>query len=93
LNPILENRIEIRIGETMREVIEHLPRPSHRTVFSGGSRQRIYLCFGSNPVSDTGMVAEDIIPARQVMQNRDAILKAAGSGLDKVVKTWYFPKP
>ena len=41
---------------------------------------------------DTGIVAGSDIESqtRQVMQNLDAILKAAGSGLDKVVKTTVF---
>jgi len=78
----------------MREIIETSAAPSPIGPYSQAVRGNGFIFVsGQIPVRpDTGMVAGSDIEsqARQVMQNLDAILKAAGSGLDKVVKTTVF---
>jgi 2-iminobutanoate/2-iminopropanoate deaminase len=78
----------------MREIIETSAAPSPIGPYSQAVRSNGFIFVsGQIPVRpDTGMVAGSDIEsqARQVIQNLDAILKAAGSGLDKVVKTTVF---
>jgi 2-iminobutanoate/2-iminopropanoate deaminase len=78
----------------MREIIEttEAPRPIgpySQAIRAGG----FVFVSGQIPVRpDTGFVVEGDISAQthQVMKNLAAVLKAAGSGLDRVVKTTVF---
>ena len=78
----------------MREIIETSAAPSPIGPYSQAIRSNGFIFVsGQIPVRpDTGIVEGNDIESqtRQVMQNLDAILKAAGSGLDKVVKTTVF---
>ena len=78
----------------MRKIIETSAAPSPIGPYSQAVRANGFVFVsGQIPVRpDTGIVAGSDIESqtRQVMQNLDAILKAAGSGLDKVVKTTVF---
>ena len=75
----------------MREIIETSAAPGPIGPYSQAVRGNGFIFVsGQIPVRpDTGIVAGSDIESqtRQVMQNLDAILKAAGSGLDKVAKT------
>ena len=93
----MESRIhnlESEIGEHMREIIETSAAPSPIGPYSQAVRGNGFIFVsGQIPVRpDTGTVAGDDIESqtRQVMMNLEAILKAAGVGLDKVVKTTVF---
>jgi len=78
----------------MREIIQTSAAPSPIGPYSQAVRGNGFIFVsGQIPVSpDTGAVVGSDIEsqARQVIQNLAAILKAAGAGLDKVVKTTVF---
>jgi len=78
----------------MREIIETSAAPSPIGPYSQAVRGNGFIFVsGQIPVRpDTGTVAGNDIESqtRQVMMNLEAILKAAGVGLDKVVKTTVF---
>jgi 2-iminobutanoate/2-iminopropanoate deaminase len=78
----------------MREIIETSSAPSPIGPYSQAVRGNGFIFVsGQIPMCpDTGTVAGSDIASqtRQVMQNIEAILKAAGVGLDKVVKTTVF---
>ena len=78
----------------MREIIETSAAPSPIGPYSQAVRGNGFIFVsGQIPICpDTGMVAGNDIEsqARQVIKNIEAILKAAGVGLDKVVKTTVF---
>lgn len=78
----------------MREIIETSSAPSPIGPYSQAIRSNgLIFISGQIPVQpETGLVVEGNIEAQthQVMKNLAAILYAAGSGLDKVVKTTVF---
>ena len=78
----------------MRKIIETKNAPAPIGPYSQAVCANGFLFVsGQIPVQpDTGAVAGTEITAqtRQVMQNLTAILEAAGSGLDRVVKTTVF---
>ncbi len=78
----------------MREIIETREAPDPIGPYSQAIRANGFVFVsGQIPVRpDTGSVVQGDIEAQthQVMKNLDAILQAAGSGLEKVVKTTVF---
>lgn len=78
----------------MRHIIETRSAPSPIGPYSQAIRANgLIFVSGQIPVQpETGLVVEGGIEAQthQVMKNLAAILHAAGSGLDKVVKTTVF---
>jgi 2-iminobutanoate/2-iminopropanoate deaminase len=78
----------------MQEIIETKNAPAPIGPYSQAIRANgLVFVSGQIPVQpDTGRVAEgDItVQTHQVMKNLSAVLKAAGSGLDRVVKTTVF---
>jgi 2-iminobutanoate/2-iminopropanoate deaminase len=78
----------------MREIIETREAPDPIGPYSQAIRANGFIFVsGQIPVRpDTGLVVQGDIEAQthQVMKNLAAILQAAGSGLDKVVKTTVF---
>jgi 2-iminobutanoate/2-iminopropanoate deaminase len=78
----------------MREIIETREAPDPIGPYSQAIRVNGFVFVsGQIPVRpDTGLVVQGDIEAQthQVMKNLAAILQAAGSGLDKVVKTTVF---
>ncbi len=80
------------IGEnSMREIIETTKAPSPIGPYSQAIRANGFVFVsGQIPIQPaTGALVQGDITAqtRQVMQNLAAVLEAAGSGLQKVVKT------
>jgi 2-iminobutanoate/2-iminopropanoate deaminase len=82
------------IGDRMREIIETESAPSPIGPYSQAIRANgLLFVSGQIPLDPaTGQTIEgDIaVQTRQVMNNLTAILHAAGSGLNKVVKTTVF---
>jgi 2-iminobutanoate/2-iminopropanoate deaminase len=78
----------------MVEIIETKNAPAPIGPYSQAMRANgLVFVSGQIPVCpDTGLVVEGGIEVQthQVMKNLSAILKAAGSGLDRVVKTTVF---
>jgi 2-iminobutanoate/2-iminopropanoate deaminase len=78
----------------MREIIETKAAPDPIGPYSQAIRSNGFIFIsGQIPVRpETGLVVEGGIEAQthQVMKNLSAILYAAGSGLNKVVKTTVF---
>jgi len=78
----------------MKEIIETTDAPSSIGPYSQAIRANGFIFVsGQIPIQpDTGLVVEgDIaVQAHQVIRNLSAILKAAGSGIDQVVKTTVF---
>jgi len=78
----------------MRDIIETKAAPSPIGPYSQAIRTNgLIFISGQIPVRpETGLVVEGGIEdqTHQVMKNLSAILHAAGSGLDKVVKTTVF---
>jgi 2-iminobutanoate/2-iminopropanoate deaminase len=78
----------------MREIIETKAAPDPIGPYSQAIRTNgLIFISGQIPVQpETGLVVEGGIEAQthQVLKNLSAILHAAGSGLDKVVKTTVF---
>ena len=78
----------------MREIIETKAAPDPIGPYSQAIRTNgLIFLSGQIPVQpETGLVVDGGIEAQthQVMKNLSAILHAAGSGLDKVVKTTVF---
>ncbi len=78
----------------MREIIETKAAPDSIGPYSQAIRSNGFIFVsGQIPIHpETGLVAAGGIEAQthQVMKNLAAILYAAGSGLDKVVKTTIF---
>ena len=78
----------------MREIIETKAAPDPIGPYSQAIRSNGFIFIsGQIPVKpETGLIVEGSIEAQthQVMKNLAAILYAAGSGLDKVVKTTVF---
>ncbi len=78
----------------MREIIVTKDAPAPIGPYSQAIRAGGFVFIsGQIPVQpDTGLVVQGDITAQthQVMKNLSAILKAAGSGLDQVVKTTVF---
>ena len=78
----------------MREIIETKGAPDPIGPYSQAIRTNgLIFISGQIPVQpETGLVVEGGIEAQthQVMKNLSAILHAAGSGMDKVVKTTVF---
>ncbi|HTY62969.1 MAG TPA: RidA family protein [Acidobacteriota bacterium] len=78
----------------MREIIQTSAAPGPIGPYSQAVRGNGFIFVsGQIPISpDTGAVVGNDIESqsRQVIQNLAAILKAAGAGLDKVVKTTVF---
>ena len=78
----------------MREIIETKAAPSPIGPYSQAIRTNgLVFISGQIPIHpETGLIVEGDIEAqtRQVMKNLSAILHAAGSGFDKVVKTTAF---
>ena len=78
----------------MREIIETKAAPDPIGPYSQAIRTNgLIFLSGQIPVHpETGLVVDGGIEAQthQVMKNLSAILHAAGSGLDKVVKTTVF---
>ncbi len=78
----------------MREIVETKAAPSPIGPYSQAIRTNgLIFVSGQIPVdAGTGAVVEGGIEAQthQVMRNLAAILNAAGSGLDKVIKTTVF---
>ena len=78
----------------MQEIIETKSAPSPIGPYSQAIRANGWVFVsGQIPIQpETGLVVEGAIEAQthQVMKNLTAILNAAGSGLEKVVKTTVF---
>ena len=78
----------------MREIIETKAAPDPIGPYSQAIRTNgLIFISGQIPIQpETGLVVEGGIEAQthQVMKNLSAILHAAGSGFDKVVKTTIF---
>jgi len=78
----------------MREIVETKNAPAPIGPYSQAIRANGFIFVsGQIPVQpETGLVVEGDIAAQthQVMRNLSSILKAAGSGLDQVVKTTVF---
>jgi 2-iminobutanoate/2-iminopropanoate deaminase len=82
------------MGESMKEIITTPSAPSPIGPYSQAIQANGFIFVsGQIPVQpNTGqVVAKDIrTQTHQVIENISAILKAAGSGLDRVVKTTVF---
>jgi 2-iminobutanoate/2-iminopropanoate deaminase len=81
-------------GDSVREIIETKNAPAPIGPYSQAIRAHGFVFVsGQIPIiPETGLVAEGNIAAQthQAMKNLSAILNAAGSGLDQVVKTTVF---
>ena len=79
------------IGEPMKEIIETTDAPGAIGPYSQAVRANGFVFVsGQIPIQpDTGLVVEGNIEVQthQAIKNLSAILKAAGSGMDRVVKT------
>lgn len=95
---VLQNRAissnSLHSGGCMREIIKTTNAPSPIGPYSQAIRANGFIFIsGQIPIEPaTGAVSGEDIAAqtRQVMKNLAAILEAAGSGLEKIVKTTVF---
>src|SRR5689334_1709192 len=90
-----ENR-ELRTGENMREVVATKDAPQAIGPYSQAIKANGFIFTSGQIAFDpaTNQIIEGDVAAQteRVLKNLEAILKAAGSGLERVVRTTVFLK-